>query len=134
VSSYDVQVNAIVKAMGEFVSKLGSKLNLDIVGQLKKDTPIDTGWARINWIPSIGKTVDTTAGTRGQAELGQLDSSPQSNGIAQLLAGYNIRMGNIFITNNVNYIGKLNDGSSSQAPRAFVQQAIERAITNNGGR
>lgn len=131
---YDVQVTAIVKLMEGFVEKLASKLNLDIVGSLIKDTPVDTGWARANWVPSITQTVDVTSGTRANAELGQIDHTPQQSGIAAIASQYKLKLGSLFITNNVDYITKLNEGSSRKAPSAFVQAAIEKAITRNGGR
>lgn len=128
----DAQVDAIMKALNDWISGLVTRVNLDIVAILKKTTPIDTGWARSNWIPSIGSDVTSTVGTRADAENGKLDLGPQAAGEA-LLTRYRIAQGNVYVSNNVHYIEKLNDGSSQQAPRAFVQRAISDAISKNGG-
>lgn len=126
------QVDEVMKALNGWISKLVTRINLDTVAILKQVTPVDTGWARANWVPSIGTEVTSTAGTRSAAEQGQLNLSPQSLGEASL-TGYDLVMGTVFISNNVDYIEKLNDGSSRQAPRAFVQRAISDAIAKNGG-
>ena len=56
--------------------------------------------------------------------------SAQGAGISRIATGYSLRQGNVNITNNVPYIRRLNEGSSSQAPAAFVQSAIARALNN----
>jgi len=72
------QLNAIVKnRVEEFKSKL--------VGELKRNTPVDTGKARNGWTKT-----------------------------------------KIGVENHVDYISHLNNGTSKQAPRYFVQQAINR--------
>ena len=129
----DKQIIAIVKELEGFVGELAKKLNLNITAGLQKDTPVDTGWARINWVPSLITPFSRTAGSRAAAELGSLDPSPQAQGIAQI-AQYKFGVGDIFITNNVDYIGKLNMGTSAQAPAYFVETRIEREIVALGGK
>ena len=53
----------------------------------------------------------------------------QAVGRAQVLGYNDLDRGNAFITNNVPYIVRLNDGSSKQQPRGFVQRAIRKAVT-----
>lgn len=91
-------------------------------------TPVDTGWARANWVPAIGSARSGTVGTRASAEKGSIDLGPAERGIAIVATRYKLRQGPIFVSNGVPYIESLNDGSSGQAPRAFVQTAILRAI------
>lgn len=124
---------AILKGLDEFVGELAQKLNVNITAELQATTPVDTGWARTNWVPSIGQPFSGTAGTRSLAEQGSLDPNPQANGIAALASQYKLGLGDIFISNNVDYITKLNDGSSRKAPRYFVQAAIEKQIVAIGG-
>ena len=40
----------------------------------------------------------------------------------------------VFITNNVQYIGKLDAGSSQQAPKNFVNAAIAAGVAKAQGR
>lgn len=126
-------ITAIIKELDEFVGGLAQRLNVNIVAELQKTTPVDTGWARANWVPSTTVPFSGTAGTRSEAELGNIDSQPQANGIAALASQYKLAFGDIFITNNVDYILKLNDGSSRKAPRFFVQSAISKSIVELGG-
>lgn len=126
-------ITAIIKELDEFVGGLAQRLNVNIVAELKKTTPVDTGWARANWVPSLGQPHSGTAGTRADAEAGSIDSQPQANGEALLATQYKLAFGDIFITNNVDYILKLNDGSSRKAPKYFVQSAIAKSIVGLGG-
>lgn len=130
----DTQVTVIVKELGQFIEGLAKRLNLGIVADLVEVTPKDTGWAASNWVPSIGQPINATSGTREDAEKGNLDYAPQARGIADISTKYKLALGSIFISNNVDYILKLNDGSSRQAPRAFVERSIERAIISLGGK
>lgn len=120
------QVRVVVRSLEGFTEKLVSRLGLNITALLIRDTPVDTGWARANWVPAIGSPRSRTAGTRSAADDGRIDRGPQVQGITAL-AGY--RLGPpVFISNNVPYINRLNSGSSRQAPAAFVQSSILRGI------
>ncbi len=116
----------VVRSLEGFTEKLIKRLSLNVTANLVETTPVDTGWARANWVPSIGSPRSRTAGTRAAAENGSIDNAPQLNGIISLA---NYRVGpSIFISNNVPYINSLNSGTSTQAPSAFVQNAILRAV------
>ena len=120
-------VRVVVKSLEGFTEKLITRLALNLTAGLIKDTPVDTGWARANWIPAIGSPRSTTAGSRAAAESGRLDNSPQAQGQVEVL-GYKLGPA-IHISNNVPYIKRLNAGSSKQAPAAFIQSAILRAVS-----
>lgn len=123
------QVRAIVKELRNVTARLITKITLDLDANLRESTPIDTGWARANWVPAIGtphlenlegidpKSVDVSAAQQKAA-----------NGKARVL-GYKLVKGKVFVTNNVPYISRLNAGSSKQAPAGFVQRAIAKAVT-----
>lgn len=100
---------------------------------LQAATPVDTGFAVTNWVPSVGGPFEGTAGTRAEAEDGHLDHGPAAAGLAAIRA-YELEQGDVFDTNNVDYIEKLNAGSSGQAPAAFVQAEIVGAIESVRGR
>lgn len=125
-------IRIVVSAVDRFVETLIKKLVLDIVANLQRPgseggTPVDTGWARANWIPQIGSPHEGTAGTRASAEAGSLSSAAQS-GVASVAATYKLRRGRVYITNNVPYILKLDAGSSNQAPKGFVIRSIRKAV------
>lgn len=121
----------IVAALGRDLSRVSRDLMTNVHAALVDTTPVDTGWAKTNWIPSVGAPVLETAGTRAEAEAGSLDRSPQDAGLARVRA-YELKDGDLYDVNNVPYIQKLNAGSSAQAPAAFVQSAILRGIRETG--
>lgn len=92
-------------------------------------TPVDTGRARSNWIARLGSAA---RGVREAFVPGKKGSTGAANSQASIdaargiIAGYSVRTNPaIFISNNLPYIEKLNDGHSTQAPAAFVQQAVQ---------
>lgn len=85
-------------------------------------TPVDTGRARANWIAALDvgvtNTVETLDPSGGQAIA-------QAAGVIAGYKGKPSGRSEIHVTNNLAYIGSLNDGSSRQAPKNFVQQAVK---------
>lgn len=93
-------------------------LALEIVRELKRGTPVDTGHARRNWIASLGEPNEFEAVSDAAAEAG----------IAAVIS-YTLANGAIWISNVVPYIERLNNGTSTQAPSGFVEIAIDRAMS-----
>lgn len=128
----DRQVRAIVRGLDRFTARVVTKLTLDVTANLIGTTPVDTGWARANWLPSVGqpvrKDLPSTRPDDGQAVAGAVS---EQQGALAALVGYTLEKGRVFVTNNVPYILSLNDGSSSKAPTGFVQQAIAKAVTQD---
>lgn len=88
-------------------------------------TPIDTSRARMNWQSSVDSPVNGV--------LLPYPSQPASpsDGVRVALASlesaigaYSSQRGGIWIVNNLDYIGALNDGWSTQAPADFVAQSV----------
>jgi hypothetical protein len=76
-------------------------------------TPVDTGRARANWLPSITKP-NTKARPNTFAAKASLDDGVR---VAKDLQHRN----RAFITNNIHYVVWLNDpGTSRQAPKGWV--------------
>lgn len=80
-------------------------------------TPVDTGRARANWQVNIGSPATGTREPTDQS--GQAAIEQGKTEIAQYKGGSAIH-----ITNNLPYIGRLNDGWSAQAPSGFVEKAV----------
>jgi hypothetical protein len=93
-------------------------LVLELVRELKRATPVDTGNARWNWIPSVGVRSTQEADGPDLASLG----------LERVLA-YTLSSGALWVSNVVPYIEALNYGHSAQAPAGFVEAAIDRAIS-----
>lgn len=128
------RIRVVVKSLEGFIDKVMKKLTLDIVANLVTapdtgyGTPVDTGWARANWVPQIGAPKTTTEGTREAAEAGNVSIAGQQAGVAKVVTGYRRDQGPIYISNNVPYILRLNEGYSKQAPKGFIQNAIAKAV------
>lgn len=72
---------------------------LETLRDVKTEMPVDTGRARASW------------------------GSPEAEGIwEESDGGMSIEQGT-----NVHYVGRLNEGSSKQAPAGFIDAAAERA-------
>lgn len=126
------RVRVVVTSLEAFIGRVIAALALNIVANLVRapsegGTPVDTGWARANWVPRIGEPFKGTAGTREQAEAGNVSQAEQGAGLADLV-GYRQERGKVYVTNNVPYIVRLNEGSSKQAPAGFVQDAVAKAV------
>lgn len=87
---------------------------LSIDADLVKETPVDTGRARSNWLPSINTPSSETVGPSGKIN------------IQTVLPDFNVLTDTIYITNNLPYIRRLNDGHSAQAPAGFVDDVVAR--------
>lgn len=124
------QIRIVEDALDKEVEGVVARLATNVQAELIERTPVDTGWARANWVPGIGQPftgngepLDYEARRAGVAA----QEARQATATAALLA-YQIERGPVFISNNVPYIGRLNEGSSTQAPEGFVQDAIAAAI------
>ena len=131
------QIRIILAGMDGFMTRIVKKLVLDIVANLQAapsegGTPIDTGWARANWIPVIGsasgmpapKPIDRSRAMQAAADV----FSAGEAAIAAIVTAYNARQGPVTIANNVPYILKLDAGSSKQAPSGFIRRGIVKAL------
>ena len=123
------QIRIIVTDLERFIDRLIRKLVLDVVANLRTSadsgygTPVDTGWARANWVPNIGGKRQAPSGTRES-----VSSADQNAGVAKVATSYRHQQGPVFISNMVPYIVHLNEGSSRQAPAGFVQNAVTKAV------
>lgn len=130
------QIDIIVADLADYTRGEIIALALNVNANLRSNpplgTPIDTGWASANWLPSVGqpKIVDGEPVNRSEGPTpGEVATRAQmaQDGQNDVLS-WRLEDGPIFSTNNVPYIGALNNGHSMQSPRGFVQAAIEKAV------
>ena len=128
----DTQIQAIVRGLERVTERVVTKITLDVTANLIETTPVDTGWARANWIPAIGAPIvrDLT-GVEATVQNASLGAGEQQQALVAVVTGYKLARGAVFVSNNVPYIIKLNDGFSRQAPSGFVQMAIRKAVTQD---
>lgn len=128
----DNQISIIIADLDRYtrgeVIALGLNINANLRDSPPGGTPIDTGWASVNWLPSVGEPKivpanikePTVADVQSRAQLAQAGTNE--------VLSWRPTDGPIFSTNNVPYIEPLNAGHSPQSPRGFVQTAIEKAV------
>lgn len=91
-------------------------------------TPVDTGRARANWRPSIGAPITDTLPEPPNKQAGLRSALDAGEQVARQYKG-GVNSPTVHITNSLPYIKYLNDGSSKQAPRNFVNTAILLAVS-----
>jgi len=110
------------KLVPEKVLTLQKKMVLEALKRLVNKTPVDTGRARGNWQVTISNPA------AGQLETTDKEGSGTiARGLAALggLKPYMV----VWITNNLDYIEFLEDGSSTQAPEGMMTVTIQELRT-----
>ena len=110
---FDCDIEALAKRIGADADTIKRKVALEIFSRLLSKTPMDTGRARAGW------SVDTKHGSYVPPK----DESGYGFDRSMVVTAAMIPKGAdlICIYNNVEYIFPLNDGTSTQAPRKFVE-------------
>lgn len=105
----------IVAMLNAEVARIKNETILEIQRELVDATPVDTGWASHNWIPSIGAPATVPGGLpaveAGIAEV-MLCTDPDADR---------------YVTDPVHYMQYLAEGSSPQAAAGWIDAAAERA-------
>lgn len=117
------RVRRIESQLVDFVSFVTAQLALEVTAEVKGSTPVLTGWARANWLASIGAPVVDVVGSPGNVSTGA-----QSRAEIAIATNYKISDGPIYVSNNVPYIAALNAGSSQKAPAGFVEASLVNAV------
>lgn len=122
-------IRVVLGALADFTERQMVKLDLDINANLIEVTPVDTGWARANWIPSIGQPSQLD-GDLSDPDSGNVRdrAGKQAAGTAKVATEYTLEKGNLYTSNNVPYVPALNNGSSQKAPAGFVQASILKGL------
>ena len=111
--SFDSDIRRFSKTTGVAIDKAVRKIAFDAFAMVTKKTPVDTGRAKGNWnisAGSVNKSINETATSTGQGR-------PATNPM-------NVKKGDgvkpIYITNSLDYIQNLEDGTSQKAPNGMV--------------
>lgn len=117
-----------VRGRGRLVMQ---KVSLEVDRGVVLSTPVDTGRARAGWNvgvnnvnlrerPGLTTSRGERAGSAGPVAR-QVLSENEATILREVQAG-----STVFITNNVEYIGFLDGGSSTQAPQGMVAKTVAR--------
>ena len=118
-----MSMNAIVKKVNGAINTQVRKATIELFSSVVKMTPVDTGRARGNWIPSVGEPVTTAI--KKKAPVG-------TTVISEIVSVVPKGVGHVvWLSNNVPYIRKLEynrpgEGGSAQAPEGMVRISIRR--------
>tara|TARA_B100001059_G_C17567696_1_gene443340 strand:+ start:104 stop:454 length:351 start_codon:yes stop_codon:yes gene_type:complete len=111
---------AFSKKVGVELSTVVRKVSFDIWNDVTRLTPVDTGRARASW--NVNEEYANLA-TKSE------DYKGSGQGVVGKISGKK----DVIISNNVEYIVHLEDGSSTQAPAGMTKLAVANAaasITN----
>lgn len=104
------------------VNEIKKQTAMEIVLTVVPATPVRSGQARSNYYVTVGNP-DTTSTAFGPFTRDGYQSIARAREAIQ-----RVQPGQpIYITNNLPYIGRLNDGYSTQAPANFIQIAVAQA-------
>jgi hypothetical protein len=123
---FAVEMDRLAKRIDAETSKATRQAALTILSRVTLATPVDTGRARANWICAVGSPATGIRQWPDRGGAGQAAQSSISSGTPIILgapAGQPIH-----VTNNLPYIGRLNDGWSKKSPKAFVELSIKSAL------
>jgi len=101
--------------------KMAKRVGLKILRILTIVSPVDTGRFKANW--RIGIASPDSRPTRRTDKGGGRTFREGEGKIKKAKQG-----STLFISNNLPYAKRLNEGSSTQAPANFVEQAIKQAV------
>lgn len=113
------------------VNRKVRRIALAILTEVVVQTPVDTGRARANWSVGLGGPPDS--GNEEPFAPGQGGNTAAANATAAIDAGRAAMEDrepeqDIYISNNVPYIQRLNEGWSAQAPAGFIQSAVTYGV------
>jgi len=107
--------------LNEFVNQATRSALFQTLGELKRTTPVDTGRARNSWVATTNAAEFRDVASNNLGIASSLLIPPPRDIIEQY-----------YITNGVNYIDKLNAGSSTQAPARFIENAVMKYFEVSG--
>ena len=116
--SFTSDMRGATKSIIDAHDKITRAATLDFFTGTVKDTPVDTGRARGNWV--------TTVGSPAQGEIDREEKSGASV-ITEIVSTTPDKAGQeVFMSNSLPYIDALEYGSSTQAPEGMMRRNLAR--------
>jgi hypothetical protein len=108
------------------IGQIQRAISFEVFKNVITGTPVDTGRARASWFINVASPNRDVAperpGGTGAAELAAAESLGR---LAEIVPERVTGVETIYITNNLPYIVPLAEGSSQQAPKGWVEQAVQ---------
>jgi hypothetical protein len=138
------RIASMRKAIPAWASQIAVNVAIAVDNDLLQVTPVDSGTAMSNWIVTVGSPADETQpafalSPRGKTmednktrlwvhavdpEVTRSANLPLAQAAAQAVLQEKQTGKAIYLTNNLPYIIKLDNGSSSQFPGGFIDRAL----------
>ena len=133
---FELALGELVRRAGGRVSLVVRKVAFDLMRDIMRSTPVDTGRARAAWstvfdklggagVPITGKAVDAAEVAKGKSE-GEASANLPARVPAELKALTPADLPYVEVTNNVRHILPLEFGYSDQAPNGRVRVQVHR--------
>ena len=116
-ANFSIDLNSAITKANSNMDTVVRKVVLDLGTSIVFGSPVDTGRFRANWQYAFGRVPSGT--------LDVLDKSGQGS-IDKINAGLKFTEGIHYLTNNLPYAQRLEDGYSKQAPAGMVGLTILR--------
>ena len=117
IAQLNLDISAIAQKLKLGVGQVQRFIGLTLYSEIVGGNPVDTGFSRANWNMTVGSPDFSVHGTY-RKDGNYAPQTPQIEASVELQP--------LFITNGVNYVVFLEEGSSQQAPNGFIRVAIER--------
>lgn len=114
--SFSLDLEKFAKKAGNNAALVVKKTAIDMFSQVIRMTPVDQGRARGNWQFSINAPAN--------GALDTLDKTGQFSIAAVKFGANSWKQGDIWLTNNLPYIERLEYGWSQQAPSGMVRLTV----------
>lgn len=133
--SFGRRMRVVAQDVVDGTSVIVRKCALAVDAAVVLGTPVDTGRARSNWQVELDQPAQGTIDAYAPGKEGSTKGPNAQAAIAQgqqVVAAY--KPGQVIhITNNLAYIGRLNEGHSAQAPAGFVEAAVLAGVAQIRG-
>jgi len=114
---FTADIDAFVKKAGKRLDAFLQTFTFDLYLDIVEGTPVDTGFLRSNWIPSLDSPTKANVGAAG----GQPNLTYASVAISQAKFGQSV-----YLSNNASYAAHVEYGTSRMRGRAMVRTALAR--------
>lgn len=122
-NSIDRAIAAIEVELDTAIIESQAKVVIAVDQAVVLGTPVATGRARGNWRVTIGSPA--VGYERERFSPSGQESIQEALSVSSAIVPGN----DVWISNNLPYIGALNDGHSKQAPAGFIEKAVQAAVS-----
>ena len=118
--SFENDIRKFAKKAGTNMVTVRKSLFFELSKEIMERTPVDTGRARANWIPSTGKPSSMTVRSNNDYVMARVQNVLKKTRLDDTL----------YLVNNLPYINKLEYGYSNKAPKGMVRVTVAGAMVS----